>query len=1347
MIFDYNPNSIGALIGRFVADLLFLPGALLGAWKCISISRRPATNAPCVLSLALFLMIFPIGVVANEMFHFNLASPLFLLVITILKWGMAAVSISVAIIGLAQCAHANGRFTQGRHQAIWAIVWSGLAMLVGMVVYFSPRPPINQPSKNQTIEFNYLNFRFSAPGPPWVRAIAKPLNADACLAFTRRSPEAAFIVIVEPLANTGTSTEDLADLEREKMQSASQSYHVVQKFPRPNGRLAGLEVQTEATAQDIPVFSVQWFCVTNGWAYQLAAWGKVTEREEVLKAAQEMTSRFDLVDFQMRPAPVTGSLTNDFTSTNLGFRVHATNSGWKTWPKLDANSPWSSFGMLHGEDAALTVTAVSLFNLKPEPEAVYRGLFALGNGTDELQNSHKIREQMLDGIEANFTRIPAGTNEFTYRFKALQDAKFAYLVQAWVVSQHPHPEKFLDEAMARVEFLPRSLSPPDPARFSAREIRAERMAINSIGLIYFNAQRYVESAPFFMQAVALGGLQTNEPYLENLTMAYRQSGHLAAALEELEKHPRYVDSQPKLAANRAFLQGRLGRVDSALTNYEKLFAAGFNDEDCFSDYIGLLSQENQTDKALAAIESRLPKQDSADLRLLQAALLKRTQKFDRAISLLQAQHEKNPFHAGLTLSLGDALIQGGRPSEALPLSEAMIRQSGTSAAAWSLKGRAQFALKWYREAKVSFENALKDAPSDTTARQYLQALAGILGEGSNAAIAEPLDPVPLPRELANPPPAPPSGFARDDGAYYSRVITAVSYQQGKECRRTDYFTAHVLSPTGVSAFSTFQISFNPLNEVLFVNEVAVKDSAGHPVSTGRAGDYYVLDDRSSSSANDQKVLNIPVAGLQPGFNLTVTITYRLLGPPKEFAFFPCAFFCGFPVQERALYYDGDTNAVHFASSDNLAPERVEQGLLWRQAQPPVSRWEPLRPRVADYVPMVWLNDAQARWPEIVTNYLASIQDRLELPPEQTALALRLASGSNTVNKKIAAIADCIQSNYTYKAIEFGRRARNPQAMAEVVRNKFGDCKDHAVLAMQMLKAAGIPSFLALLNTTGPVRQDLPSLDQFDHMIVCIPQPGADVFLDCTVKSFDLSSSCYGLAGREALILDGGHPHFERIPDYPTNSSVINLNRTVDLTNNTDALIRETVVFHGLHAGLYRSYFRAIPAASRRTYLVNLFVGVSEQLEDFKIDGLDDPRAPLTVKLTYLARGQFHSFEKEISGNAPVFFERSILLDQTVEKRTTPFEIPIPLTIEGATDIRSPSFFISAPPPHPASKVESRFVTGQLSSTADAAGCHLRYHLYEPAGRFAPEQYSSHNQTMQQAVDMLAARIVFAQKAK
>src|SRR5207237_601886 len=75
---------------------------------------------------------------------------------------------------------------------------------------------------------------------------------------------------------------------------------------------------------------------------------------------------------------------------------------------------------------------------------------------------------------------------------------------------------------------------------------------------------------------------------------------------------------------------------------------------------------------------------------------------------------------------------------------------------------------------------------------------------------------------------------------------------------------------------------------------------------------------------------------------------------------------------------------------------------------------------------------------------------------------------------------------TYKAIEFGRGARIPRAPQEVLRHRYGDCKDHALLLYHLLRNAGTEARLALVRTGSPVRRELPSLDQFDHMVVYLP---------------------------------------------------------------------------------------------------------------------------------------------------------------------------------------------------------------------------------------------------------------------
>jgi hypothetical protein len=83
----------------------------------------------------------------------------------------------------------------------------------------------------------------------------------------------------------------------------------------------------------------------------------------------------------------------------------------------------------------------------------------------------------------------------------------------------------------------------------------------------------------------------------------------------------------------------------------------------------------------------------------------------------------------------------------------------------------------------------------------------------------------------------------------------------------------------------------------------------------------------------------------------------------------------------------------------------------------------------------------------------------------------------------------VQKELHYEAIEFGRRAYVPKTARETLRDRYGDCKDHAVLLVSMLNAVGVPAELALVNINQRVLPELPNIDQFDHMIVSVPVDG------------------------------------------------------------------------------------------------------------------------------------------------------------------------------------------------------------------------------------------------------------------
>ena len=1325
--------------------------------KCWSLSRRPTTNFKSVFALMLFfsgwLALFGIACLAaltrspNQISSRPPGMYVGILLGSLLWMGLLLSSFIMAIIGLVECTNTRARYRQGFAQAIATLilcVLSGMAMIIGVVVARPQRGILaKQPASGAPLVFNDLNFKFSPPGRPWAQADAAKLNRYANIAFLRARPEMYFLVIGEKDNVGSLSTAGVAEIAETRMRSITDSLKILERSSRRVGCLNGLEVHSSAKLGVGQLYYVQWFCATNGWAYQMLTWGRFDDRDLVRKEAEQMMARFDILDPTRHPPNSRGADFTDFVSTNFHFAVHFAGSDWSAWRTLDKTCQYATFGILNHDDAALVVSAVFLKGLEARPEIIYRGLLAgtgLGMNQDVLSTAHSVTESGLQGIETTFNQRMQSGNDCTYRLKILQGGGFAYLILGWADRANLNKDKLIADAFSRVELTPSSSDPPEPSALNAREKRVQRMLLNGIGLAYNREQQYEQSQRFFEAVLEVGDVPKDMPYLLNLADSLMGVGKYREALSAIERHPDMVEAQTSLQATRAYLQGRLGQTEAALTNYSRLFENSYTSEEYFKDYIGLLASSGQTEKAFALTEAYLRRQDTPALRLLQVSLLKQQKKFAQAVELLQKQHENHPFHAGISYALGDALILAGRPKDALTLANELLKEQKT-ASSWFIKGRAEFALKWYREAKDSFESALSKAPADPDIKYFVELASQTLGEGDNTSIKDPIEPVSVPPELVGAGTSS-ADYGREEGACFSRRLCAVSFERGKELKRTDYYSVHTFNAAGVSAFSTFQIAFHPMVEQLYINRLEVRDASGSLVSTGRISDYYLLEDHSMFAASSRKVLNMPVPGLQPGYSLEVVATRREMGTPKEFTFLPFVFSQAYPVQESILYLIGDTGSVRSAASPSIKAERLGTGLCWRWKDPPVARWEPLAPSTPDYLPMLWLADASSRWPQLVTNYLAEISDRLVLPKAQSELALQLTASATNDAQKVAAIARHLQTNYTYKAIEFGRRARIPQHLPEIIRNKYGDCKDHAVLAQQMLRAAGVPATLALVSFNSPIRDDLPSLDQFDHMLVHVPVAGKDFFLDCTAKSADLSAPwTFGLSGRQSLLLDPENPRFLRIPEYPTNSSSIHVTRSIQLTNSTDALVHEDLAFNGVIGGYIRQYLRNQPASTRRAYIAAEFVGSFGELLDMAVNGLDQPESPCDLTLTYLVRGQFQGLEKQIVGNLPVGFERTFLLHQPSEKRTSPFEVAAPLLIDAAVAMSLPSNLKAKPPVDARQSAESRFVNCNVVTETSEHGWNVSYHLAESAGRFPAGDFSSHCRALQQAVDLLRPRLI------
>jgi hypothetical protein len=159
------------------------------------------------------------------------------------------------------------------------------------------------------------------------------------------------------------------------------------------------------------------------------------------------------------------------------------------------------------------------------------------------------------------------------------------------------------------------------------------------------------------------------------------------------------------------------------------------------------------------------------------------------------------------------------------------------------------------------------------------------------------------------------------------------------------------------------------------------------------------------------------------------------------------------------------------------------------------------------------------WQGIGEWYDGLSRDRLVSTPEIAAKANELTQGKGDFYEKTEAIAEFVQQQVRYFAIEMGIGGYQPHYAAEIFHNRYGDCKDKATLLSAMLSAVDIHAALLMVDDRrGVVDPDAPSTVG-NHMIAAIEIPKG-------YSSPRLRSVVTAKTGRRYLIFD---PTWEKTP--------------------------------------------------------------------------------------------------------------------------------------------------------------------------------------------------------------------------
>lgn len=441
-----------------------------------------------------------------------------------------------------------------------------------------------------------------------------------------------------------------------------------------------------------------------------------------------------------------------------------------------------------------------------------------------------------------------------------------------------------------------------------------------------------------------------------------------------------------------------------------------------------------------------------------------------------------------------------------------------------------------------------------------------------------------------------SGVSAPDGTNITVLVESDSYSFDESGRltHTGYLIFKVLTQKGAEGWDSLAVGWEPWHQARPVirARVIAPDFSVHMLDAktitetpAREGDY--------KTYSDGKRLRAPLPAIAPGVVVEEEYTERETEPlfapgrvgedtlgeervPVEHSVAVFEFPASLPLRTQTLLMP-DLKPVR-SESDGKVTLTFEQGRLEG-----VEPLDPYLPSDVVHYPVVEYSTG-ASWQAIASAYADDVDNRAKSAAVQSIVST-LVAGKSSVSEKEAAIVDYLDREVRYTGIEFGESSIVPHDPADTLKEKYGDCKDKATLLVTMLRAAGIPAYVALLNAGSrmDVPPELPGMGMFDHAIVYVPG-SPDLWIDATDRYARLGQLPSGDQGRLALIARATTTALVKTPESTSKDNVAAEIRELVLGDSGPAVVTERTLPNGVFESSYRSYYADKPDKDTRESL-------------------------------------------------------------------------------------------------------------------------------------------------------------------
>ncbi|WP_164976001.1 DUF3857 domain-containing protein [Oleiharenicola lentus] len=320
----------------------------------------------------------------------------------------------------------------------------------------------------------------------------------------------------------------------------------------------------------------------------------------------------------------------------------------------------------------------------------------------------------------------------------------------------------------------------------------------------------------------------------------------------------------------------------------------------------------------------------------------------------------------------------------------------------------------------------------------------------------------------------------------------------------------IVSDSGRQNGGQISISFDPSYQELFLHHLRLVRGTEVLERLDPAKIQLIQQERDLDRQlyNGQRTALVILEDVRIGDCIDLAFTLRGRNPVFEGKFVDATFLeWAVPVRDlryRMLTAPDRKIATKVVGTAKLTPQlrerEGEQDVLWRRSDLPIIEGEERVPGAHTVFSFLDVSEFSS-WQEVVRWAEPLYQLPATPDPQVAELTGKIRTKTASPEAQALAALDFVQQEIRYLGIQMGPGSHRPSEPGEVLRRRFGDCKDKSRLLVALLRGLGLEAAPALVHSYARegLHSRLTTPYAFDHVIVSLDLGGHRYLLDPTLS--------------------------------------------------------------------------------------------------------------------------------------------------------------------------------------------------------------------------------------------------------